>query len=280
MPDKELIVFKTLKHLFYALSLRESIANTIIQNIDDYYNQWEIDKYDDDGKKKFIDGVPDKRIISAPIDELKVIQKTINKVIFKTIVLPPYCYGGVKGRDNILNAKKHKGKKFIFTTDIKSFYPSITNLMVFRLFKRLGCSRIVANKLVSLVTYKNMLPQGTPTSSFIANLVFQIAGDRLFSLCNENNIIFTTFIDDLTFSSDKDFKPLTNKIVEIVKSSQFEINPGKTIYCSKPVEITGVITKLKKLETPDRILLKLKRYVKSDSAFTPLQNYKNRIMES
>lgn len=50
------------------------------------------------------------RTINPPKEELKQIQKSINKYLVDNISMPLYAYGGVKGRDNILNARVHKGK--------------------------------------------------------------------------------------------------------------------------------------------------------------------------
>jgi len=267
-------------HLFGKLGVEEFKVRLLLQNKDCYYREWYKNKLNDDWTVKRINGIPQKRKISESIKDLKRIQSRIKDILLAPIGFPEYCYGGVKNRSNILNAKVHKGKKYIFTTDIKDFFPSITKQMVFHLFKKLGHSKEGSNFLAELVTYQGVLPQGTPTSSYIANLVFKEAGDRLDFLSRKNNITFTSFIDDLTFSSNNDFKPLTNDIIRIVKSSQFKINPKKKHYCSKPIAITGVITKLRSLEPPGKIFKRLELLEKSDPKYKVLENYKNQILKN
>ena len=36
--------------------------------------------------------------------------------------MPQYVYGGVQGKNNVRNARFHQGNKYIFTTDLKSFF--------------------------------------------------------------------------------------------------------------------------------------------------------------
>ena len=45
--------------------------------------------------------------------------------------MPQYVYGGVQGKNNVRNARFHQGNKYIFTTDLKSFFPTISHKQVF-----------------------------------------------------------------------------------------------------------------------------------------------------
>src|SRR5690606_10788268 len=105
--------------------------------------------------------------------------KRIQKNILLKIDLPNYAFGAVKGKDNVDNAKQHQGKKYKFTTDLKDFFPSITNKAVNEMFVSQGFSHKVSGLLTKLTTYKGKIPQGAPTSSTLANLVFIKTGDIL-----------------------------------------------------------------------------------------------------
>ena len=110
--------------------------------------------------------------------------------------MPEFAYGGVKGKDNILNAKRHKGQKYVFQTDLTDFYPYISSKRVYGMFVRVGFSADVASKLTKLTTYEGHLPQGAPTSTTIANLVFEPTGRKLQKLAEEHQLRLTTFVDD------------------------------------------------------------------------------------
>ena len=114
--------------------------------------------------------------------------------------MPDYAYGAVKGRDNVSNAKRHQGKKYKFTTDLKDFFPSITNKEVYEMFVGEGFSHEVSSLLTKLTTYKGKIPQGAPTSSTLANLVFRKTGDIL-SDFSKRKVALLCFVDNLLFFS-------------------------------------------------------------------------------
>ena len=84
--------------------------------------------------KEAKNGRQKRRIINPSTLKLKEIQKRINKSILNKMSIPKYIFGGAKGKDNVLNAKQHQGKKFKFITDLTNFFPSITNKMVYDMF--------------------------------------------------------------------------------------------------------------------------------------------------
>jgi RNA-directed DNA polymerase len=85
----------------------------------------------------------------------------------------------------------------------------------------------LAHWLTKLTTWDHELPQGTPTSTHIANLVFLDTDIQLINLCNANNITYTRYVDDLTFSSPQDFKHLLNDILNIVIVNDFKLSYRK-----------------------------------------------------
>ena len=218
----------------------------IAEHSDKFYTEFHRFKKDKLGKKKLNKpqyahlGVYWTRTINPPKDELKTIQKQINGYLIKNIDMPTYAYGGIKHKDNIRNARYHKGQKYVFQTDLKDFFPYVTHKMVYEMFVRVGFSPDVSSLLTKLTTYKGHLPQGSPTSTTIANLVFMPTGLVLQSIADREGLRFTTFVDDVTMSSQNDFKHVVPEIIETIVSSGFKISQGKTTYKSGIKEITGV----------------------------------------
>lgn len=244
-----IIMITTIKHLCYVLGTDINTIEYIIDNIDAYYISWEKKKLDKDTNQPvIIKGKPKIRQLNSTKKELKRIQKRIYKFLLSNTKLPDYAYGGVLKRDNVINAKQHQGNKYIFTTDLKSYFPSISQKQVFELFLELGCTPTISRLLTKLTTYKHQLPQGVPTSTLLANLIFQRTGNVIASFCEQHDIIFTSFVDDLTFSSKKCFKDETNTILEILKQGGYSINYRKTFYKTKNPIITGVICQNNKLK--------------------------------
>jgi RNA-directed DNA polymerase len=238
-------MIRTTSHLAYVLRFDIKEINFIADNIGKFYTERRIPK-----KNGY-------RIINPSHRRLKVLQKRIQKNIINQLPLPDYAYGAVQGRDNVGNTKQHKGKRFKFATDLRNFFPSVNNRQVNEMFIKNGFSPDVAHILTRLTTYKGRLPQGAPTSSSIANLVFTETGNKLDEFALENNITFTTFVDDLAFSSPSAFKEKTPEIVKIITDDGFRISHNKTHYCQSPL-ITGLYPENNYLRLSEEFVNKVK----------------------
>ena len=104
---------------------------------------------------------------------LKPLLKRINDVIFQRVNYPSYLTGSLPGTDFVKNVSLHAGAKRVVTEDIKSFFDNITSQHVFRIWHQFfGFSEEVAELLTLLTTKDGKVCQGTPTSSYLANLAF------------------------------------------------------------------------------------------------------------
>jgi RNA-directed DNA polymerase len=271
-------MIKTSKHLAYELKVEFSEMDHIIKNIDNFYYQKESIKKNDNGEPKVKNGVIQKRVLNPSIKRLKVIQKRLQKNVLQKLTIPDYAFGAIKGKDNISNAKRHQGKKYIFTTDLTNFFPSVNHNQVFEMFISFDFSPTVARLLTKLTTYKGKLPQGAPTSPIVANLVFVKTGKRLQEIATENNLTFTSFVDDLTFSSPSDFKDKTQKILDAVVSDGFKISHKKTNYKTKLPSLTGIIVKNNNLDLPKEFTDKMNDESQSKERLTGLKRYYDRVI--
>lgn len=251
-----------------------------------FYGEFKRFKYDKQGNKRknkpqyvtINGGEYWSRTINPPKDELKAIQKRINAYLVDNINLPSYAYGGIKGKDNILNARMHKGQKYIFQTDLKDCFPYITHKKVYAMFVRNGFSPDVASLLTKLTTYKGHLPQGAPTSTTIANLVFAPAGLGILAIAEREGLRFTTFVDDVTISSQRDFKFVIPEIMDIIVSHGFKISLGKTTYKSGITVVTGVEMRNNSLSPTDKLKKKIDAEEdKTTLSFKGMLNYSRRI---
>jgi RNA-directed DNA polymerase len=266
------------KKLCATIGFKPIDVSLIVANIDKFYyikKEYKLDKITGE-RKTYKDGTEKMRIIHPSVKELKAIQKSIKNNILTQIPLPQVIHGGVKKKSNISNAKPHKGKKYKFTTDLQEFYPNITNSMVYETFLSLKFSNHMSNWLTKLTTWKHKLPQGAPTSTHVSNLVFLKTDYKLIQLCNDNNITYTRYVDDLTFSSQHDFRHLLNEILEIVLNDNFKISYRKTKYKGDQT-ITGIEVFLNKIDAPQHIKDKAQLEIDTNSVTRPYGNYVNRI---
>ena len=249
-----------------------------VNEIDRYYTEWTDLKFDKktNQPKKYKDGTIKQRIIRPSRMPLKIIQKQIKDRILSLIELPDNVHGGVKKRSNITNAKPHQGKKYILTTDLQNFYPSIKAHRVYDTFIELGFNAQCAFYITRLTTWKGNLPQGTPTSTHISNIVFLKTDYKLIEFCNTHNITYTRYIDDLTFSSQLDFQDAIGEILEIILQSGLKISRRKTFYNGSQT-VTGIKIYLNKIDATEKIIAKVKEEeVLPNGSKTQTRNRKRR----
>ncbi len=184
-----------------------------------------------------------KREIQAPTLNLDIIQTRIASLLVR-IQTPAYLHSGIKGRSNISNAKIHVGNHPVLTMDIQKFYPSVTKKSIFNFFySTMSTSSDVAGILAELCTYNNHIPTGSRLSmplSFWSNLSMY---SRINSYCQNKDVNFTLFVDDLTFSGNNINKLFLRHIERIISDAGLIVHPKKTkLYTrSQPKLITGVV---------------------------------------
>lgn len=267
-----------LKHLCSIIGCQPYEVEYITSHLDEYYTEWfEEKKNKTTGEfKRYMDGAIKKRAIRPSLNRLKIIQKAIKDKILAPIPLPENIHGGVKGKSNISNAKPHQGNKYQFTTDLQDFYPSVKYNQVYHTFLTHGYSDHFAHWLTKLTTWKYELPQGTPTSPHLANLVFLDIDKMLIPFCKKNHITYTRYIDDLTFSSQQDFEPLLNNILEIITDCGFKISYRKTAY-KQDQTVTGIIVFNNFIDAPKIIIDKAQAEQKIGNNIKSYTNYLNNI---
>lgn len=251
-------MIKSKGHLTSLLHLPWSELLRMTQNIDRYYYKKTELKLNKDGTIRYDkNGNTLVRILYPSINELKSLQKLINKAILSKISLNPCVYGGVKGKDNVKNGKAHLGRKYKFVTDLKDFYPSVSAKMVYSALIKHGFSADVASILTKLTTYKNQIPQGAPTSTLIANIALAELDGEISSLSCKHQICYTRFIDDMSFSSQTEFKLHSSDFIKVIKKHQLRLSHKKTAYAIGSIPITGTRVRNNNLDISDELKLKL-----------------------
>ena len=237
-----------------------NISSRLLKNLKEFPDKFY--RRNDQPKIKFgccqldKNGAGKMRIVFEPVAILKVIQQQINYYIQK-IPLPSCMHGGIRNRDNISNAYEHVGSKFFLTVDLKSFFTNISHKRINHTLLSYGFSWEEARIITRLCTLNGSLPQGAPTSTALANLVFAATALELETMCIEKNIIFTNFVDDLTFSSCKDFEYFIPQILCLLKKNGFVINHKKIHYRRDSCEITGLLAKNRKLQLEETMMQRL-----------------------
>ena len=183
------------------------------------------------------------REIQQPVNELDVLHTRIASLLSR-ISIPVNIHSGIKKRSHITNAKQHSGEDKLLTTDIKSFFPSTTKEMVFRLFFHdFQMPGDVAKLLSDVCCYGSAIPTGSRLSMPLAYWANHKMFQEIKSLTEKHNLRFSVYVDDLTISGDEVTGLLLNTIAKIVRKHGHELHIGKTrIYAKNETKIvTGVV---------------------------------------
>ena len=173
------------------------------------------------------------RLIEAPKERMKQMQKQILSEILEKIPLHPAVHGFRRGRSVKTFAAPHVGQRVVLRMDLRDFFPSINTPRVQAMFRTAGYPEPVANLLGGLCTNAAPrslwqakgsrldamcmaearhlyawphLPQGAPTSPALANICAYRFDCRLTGLAEACGAVYTRYADDLAFSGDKDFE--------------------------------------------------------------------------
>lgn len=184
------------------------------------------------------------RTIYEPNSMLKQIQKQILINILNNKSISKYAKAYHKGISLKDNAIPHINKKIILKLDIKNFFENISFLDVYNsCFSIEYFPKSVGFILTYLCTYDNHLTQGSPTSAYISNLIMKEFDEEIGNWCNINDISYTRYSDDMTFSGNFNPSELIIKIRKMLYKLGLELNNDKIhiVNKSQSQSVTGII---------------------------------------
>ncbi len=219
------------------------------------------------------------RRIAAPQGGLKLLQRRLADLLQdcldemnknaasdnKAKLSSQSSHGFKRGLSICTNANKHRNRRYVFNIDLTDFFGSINFGRVRGFFikdKRFHLDPKVATIFAQIACFKKGLPQGSPCSPVISNLIGNIIDMHMVRLASQKGCIYTRYADDLTFSTNKRSFPQSiaiqsdddnhawmpgPEILHLINRSGFEINPKKTrmqYHCSRQV-VTGLVVNKK-----------------------------------
>lgn len=197
------------------------------------------------------------REICAPKKKLKYLQKQLAILLQECdaeidAACPARCVAhGFKNKLNtISNAKPHRGQRYVVNFDLSGYFDQFNFGRVRGFFlsnPKFLLSPEVATAIAQIATFENKLPQGSPCSPVIANLITRSLDNRLLKFCRDNRFNYSRYADDITISSNLlkfpdqvvcDVHPggkasLSLELSKIIKAYGFEENLNKTRVFSK-----------------------------------------------
>ncbi len=207
------------------------------------------------------------RHIAAPKIQLKMAQRQILEKILQKVEISDVAHGFVKSKSVLTGAKvHHTSPDLLINMDLENFFPTITFERVRGLYQHLGYSGYIASLLAMICTYcermpveikgetkyiktsERILPQGSPASPMITNIICHRMDKRIYGLCQKLGVTYTRYADDMSFSYIGELENFAigsflNSIQKIIESEGFHINKQKTNILRKHNRqyITGIV---------------------------------------
>ena len=184
------------------------------------------------------------RKIYEPYSILKHIQRKILENILNNKSISIYAKAYHKGLSLKDNALPHLNKDVILKLDIKNFFESISFFNVYESsFSIEYFPKSVGMILTYLCTYDDHLTQGSPTSAYISNLVMKEFDEDIGNWCTNNNINYTRYSDDMTFSGNFTPSEVINLVHNNLSKLGLELNNNKihVIRKSSRQSVTGIV---------------------------------------
>lgn len=207
------------------------------------------------------------RNISAPVSRLKELQKHLADLLYscskeinrnKTNV-KKLSHGFEKNQSIITNAKNHTNRRYVFNIDLKDFFPTINFGRIQGYFikdNNFKLQKNIATIIAQIACKDGTLPQGSPCSPILSNLITNLLDIRLVRLSKKYKCTYSRYADDITFSTnnknfptsiaqlDKEQWAIGNRLKKEIKNSGFEINYEKVrmIFKDKRQTVTGLVT--------------------------------------
>ncbi|MAD75688.1 MAG: RNA-directed DNA polymerase [Rheinheimera sp.] len=210
--------------------------------------------------KKKVPGRSRYREIHVPEQELLEVQQWVTAKILSNTKAHHSSFAYHPNSQPIFAASQHCGCKWLLKIDIEDFFHSISERMVYKVFKDLGYNKLLSFELARITTIvkardksqassdltkwpaiptycknsEGFLPQGAPSSPMLSNLVMKSVDEKLATLAKTNGFIYSRYADDLAFSTKLNVGMVSmrqlSKLVSCLLSAEgFNLNKRKTV---------------------------------------------------
>lgn len=224
-----------------------------------------------------------------PVEDPNVFLKRIHskfKSLISEIKTPEYLHSGTKGKSHITNARSHIDAKYCVTLDLQSFYQTATKTFLSYMFHtvfQMPDDIAYCMSDIATIPYKpsdehnSYFSTGSPLSQILIFWCYKATFDYIDRLARKNGIIFTLYVDDITFSSNRPIPQSFIKTIEKrLEKVGLHLNNKKTKwYYPKDFKIvTGCAIKNGTMKVKnckrEEIIIKLKQNDNSSKAIASI----------
>ncbi len=197
------------------------------------------------------------RQVAQPAREVKAIQRWIIRELRQYLPIHPCVTAYEKDCSIVRNADAHLASRYILKMDLKDFFPSI---MAGDLARHLDtyCANIYDEAERKQLIFACLwvptrkpplrLCVGAPSSPFLSNSIMYGFDLAIHKRANEDQVTYTRYADDLTFSSNKGeqlakYPDFVKRVLRRIESPKLRVNNKKTVHASRAGKrvVTGLV---------------------------------------
>ena len=256
------------------------------------------------------------RVISVPHPDLMKVQRWLAIHILNKQPVHPASFA-FKPKSSITScAARHTGARWLVKIDISTFFNSISEIPVYRIFRSFGYSPLIAFELARLTTcisekstrysykhWKNFkrhvtiqnyqndkighIPQGAPTSPMLSNLFMRNLDDNIATAASMAGLIYTRYSDDLIFSTRNEFSrkqavKFIRSVSLLLRSEGLFLNARKTIVVPPGARkvVLGLVVDGDKPRLSREFRNRLRQHFHYLEKFGPVEHMQNRNFET
>lgn len=277
VPERPL---PNLAHLASAVGLDADFLTGVVERRTDPYREFKVPK--GSGRST--------RTIAAPLPDLAKAQRWILDYMFGGSDLGPGSFAYERGVSVKDCAEVHVGSRWLVKLDLKDFFSSIDERRVAKIFRMTTTDDETSVALAKLCTRRpnsgrlagsnalGYLPQGAPTSGMLANLVTHNLDRSLSRLALMQQLNYTRYSDDITFSSSLEFSRTKGERViraarDHIARNSFVMNERKTRICppGSRLAVMGLLVDSERVRLSPDFKKRLKWHVYGSKRFGVVQ---------
>lgn len=205
----------------------------------------------------FVGKIRKERFVQEPKPELRRVHERLRRLLTR-IVPPTYAHAAVRGRSYRTNGLAHVNAQEVATFDIRDFYRSTTSAGVYNFYREhLKCSPDVSSILARLSCSncglgRNALPTGSPLSPILSLYANRPLFDELQKIAQRHDLVFTCYVDDVTYSGVKIPYGLSWEVEACVRKHGHRLATSKTkkFADGRSAHVTGLVLHKGEISVP------------------------------